>query len=111
MRSTFCGLTTLLALLWTGICFSQSPTPSQPSSDSTVRLQPRMTTLLARSDMQRPKPLPIIRPLRFQEIPANTETPRPGDKITESDTTDAGMLQRIEKGQTSDLEFTTDGSR
>jgi len=36
-----------------------------------MKAQPESrTTLLARSDMQTPKSIPIIRPLRFQEIPA-----------------------------------------
>ena len=111
MRSTFCGLTTLLVLLWTGICFSQSPTPSQPSSDSTARPLPRMTTLLARSDMQQPQPLPIIRPLRFQEIPVDTETPGPDGQIIRSDNTDDGMSQRIEKEEALELPLTTDSGR
>jgi hypothetical protein len=111
MRSTFFGLTTLLVLLWTGVCFSQSVTPAQPSSDSTVRQQPRLTTLLARSDMQRPKPLPTIRPLRFEEIPVNTETPGSADKVIKSDSTDDEMSQRIERGEAPELPFTTDGVR
>ena len=38
----------------------------------------RWSNLLARSDMQTPRAIPVIRPLRFQEIPASVDTPATG---------------------------------
>jgi hypothetical protein len=44
----------------------------------------RWSNLLARSDMQSPRAIPVIRPLRFQEIPASFDTPAAGrQKVSE----------------------------
>ena len=46
----------------------------------------RWSNLLARSDMQSPRAIPVIRPLRFQEIPASFDTPAAGwQKVSERD--------------------------
>lgn len=55
------------------------PTESRPHSE-------RWSNLLARSDMQSPRAIPVIRPLRFQEIPASLDTPAAGwQKVSDRD--------------------------
>ncbi len=47
---------------------------------SELRSYPKPTSLLARSEMQVPRPLPIVKPLRFDEIPVgqDRDSIRPG---------------------------------
>jgi hypothetical protein len=100
MRSKFCGLTTLLIMfLWAADGFAQSPSRSQSSPDSSTRSQPRTASLLARSDMQRPKPLPIVRPLRFQEIPVATDAPRFEEQPIRFNNTAEDWNNQVQKGQ------------
>jgi hypothetical protein len=49
---------------------------SAHKTPSLTEITPRSESsslLLGRSEMQAPKPIPVIRPLRFQEIPASPE--------------------------------------
>ena len=98
MRSTFCGTMTLI-VLWSCICVSQTASPAQPRSDSSTRSQARMSPLVARSEMQRPKPLPTVRPLRFQEIPVNAQGLRSEDKATAPDNMNVQILEQVESEQ------------
>ena len=60
--------------LCTATPLAQRTPPSQQQPTTEVHYsQPRNSALLARSDMQTPKPIPIVRPLRFHEIPVATE--------------------------------------
>ena len=69
MRTWIFCVTTIAPLLWAFAAPGQSA--NQVSAVTDVKARPESpTTLLARSDMQTPKSIPVIRPLRFQEIPA-----------------------------------------
>lgn len=82
MRRIFCWLIAVpIVLLLTVDGLAQSPSSSPPQYDSGARRQPR-TSLLAHSDMQRPRPLPIVRPLRFEEIPVAADVPSVEDRRT-----------------------------
>lgn len=59
----------VLLLLWTVVSWGQSATEQPAGHDSDRKSKPTYSSLLARSEMQQPKPLPITKPLRFQEIP------------------------------------------
>ncbi len=65
---------TLLVFLCSAAALAQSPAPqyavNNDSVDSVSRSRARNSSLLARSEMQRPKPIPTVNSLRFQEIPA-----------------------------------------
>jgi hypothetical protein len=66
----------LVGLLLSAVAaWSQSSVPRSYNADSNSINH----SLLARSEMQQPQPLPIVRPLRLQEIPtAEREKVRPG---------------------------------
>lgn len=70
MRTSIFGLAIVVAMFWNATGQAQSAhkstslTEIAPGSESS-------SSLLARSEMQIPKPIPIIRPLRFQEIPVS----------------------------------------
>lgn len=74
---------------------SSSTRPSNPDS------KPTNNSLLARSEMQQPQPLPIVKPLRLQEIPAaERDKVRPGSITPYSSTdTDSKEVLDIEVGQ------------
>jgi len=76
-----CVIYLCLSVLWTTTGWAQSALPHSESLSS-----PKANSLLARSEMQVPKPLPIIKPLRFDEIPVGQERDsiRPGT-ITPAD--------------------------
>jgi hypothetical protein len=57
-----------------------------------------MSPLLARSEMQRPRPLPTVRPLRFQEIPVNADSSRSEDKTTAPDNANFELLEQVKRG-------------
>lgn len=59
-------------VLWTTASWPQSTTQLPAASGPAPQARPNHSSLLARSEMQKPKPLPITRPLRFQEIPVAT---------------------------------------
>jgi hypothetical protein len=70
-RSIF-GLTLVVAML---MCWSAaSPAQSAHKTPSSTEVSSResSSSLLARSQMQAPKPIPVIRPLRFEEIPVSS---------------------------------------
>jgi len=69
MRTSISCLAIATTLLWAFAASGQS-TSQAPTLTNLKAQPPSRTTLLARSDMQSPKPIPIIRPLRFREIPA-----------------------------------------
>jgi hypothetical protein len=58
-----------------------------------------MSPLLARSEMQRPRPLPTVQTLRFQEIPVNTDASRSEDKSAAPDNTNFEQLEKVEGEQ------------
>jgi hypothetical protein len=63
------GTAFVLLLLWTVVSWGQSATEQPAGHDADRKSKPNYSSLLARSEMQQPKPLPITKPLRFQEIP------------------------------------------
>jgi hypothetical protein len=67
------GTAFALLLLWTVAGWAQSVTEQPAGHDSARKSKPNYSSLLARSEMQQPKPLPITRPLRFQEIPVTID--------------------------------------
>jgi hypothetical protein len=69
MRGKYSTTAVVLLFLWKGASWAQSATQGLPARDSKFQSQPNATSLVARSEMQRPRPLPVTRPLRFQEIP------------------------------------------
>lgn len=77
MRRLILGFTTVLAMS----CSALHAQSGQKISEST-EVTPRsgVSSLLARSEMQIPKPIPITRPLRFQEIPASLGARQGGEK-------------------------------
>jgi len=56
-------------VLWTAAGWGQLAKEQPVAHESTRKPKPNYSSLLARSEMQQPKPLPITKPLRFQEIP------------------------------------------
>src|SRR5690349_2759323 len=110
MRSKFCGTITLI-FLWSCICVSQTASPTQPRSDSSTRSQARMSPLLARSEMQHPKPLPTVRTLRFQEIPVSADASRTEDKTPAPDNSNMEQLDQVEKEQTVHLPLAVNEGR
>jgi hypothetical protein len=58
-----------LILLGTTAGWTQSAPERSVQCDSAVKSKPTNPSLLGRSEMQAPKPLPAIRELRFQPIP------------------------------------------
>jgi hypothetical protein len=69
MRGIVSTTAVVLLFLWTSASGAQSATQDPPAHDSKGRSQPNATSLVARSEMQRPRPLPVTKPLRFPEIP------------------------------------------
>jgi hypothetical protein len=68
-----CDSVICLPLLWSLVSWSQSP-PEHPSgAENKHQPEADRSTLLAYSELQKPRPLPIVKPLRFQEIPLTTE--------------------------------------
>jgi hypothetical protein len=75
----------LLSMLCTGPALAQNTSTSLAQNRSTSQdansqeattlrsSQRRNSSLLDRSDMQSPKPIPVVKPLRFQEIPVATD--------------------------------------
>jgi hypothetical protein len=61
--------------------------------------------------MQRPKPLPTVRTLRFQEIPVNADASRSEDKTPAPDNTNIEQLEQVEKEQAIHLPLTVNESR
>ena len=79
MRRSTLGLTIVAAMLSSPAIQAQSP----HKTSSLIEITPRSessSSLLGRSEMQVPKPIPVIRPLRFQEIPASPGGKRGVDK-------------------------------
>ena len=82
MRTLFFCTTMIVPLLLVATVQCQSA--NQGSADQiskSTAYRPRSerwSNLLARSDMQTPRAIPVIRPLRFQEIPASSDTPATG---------------------------------
>jgi hypothetical protein len=112
MRSKLCELTIPLVLFLASLNgLAQSPSQRQSLSDTNVRSQPRMLSLLARSELQRPKPLPVVRPLRFEEIPVGAETPRLGDTSIHFDSTAEVEENPSNKAQSQVLPVQSDGAR
>lgn len=70
-----------LSVVWSLTGWAQSAQQHSESHSS-----PKANSLLARSEMQVPRPLPIIKPLRFDEIPVGQDhdSIRPG-AITPAD--------------------------
>jgi len=70
MCKSILGSTLVVAMFWS----VASPAQSAHKTSSSTEATPRESTssLLTRSQMQAPKPIPVIRPLRFQEIPASS---------------------------------------
>jgi hypothetical protein len=68
MRASIIGLILVVGMFWSADGCAQSA----PNACYLREIAPHsgaLTSLLARSDMQVPKPIPVVRPLRFQEIP------------------------------------------
>ena len=70
MCKSILGSTLVVAMFWSVASPAQSAHKTSSSTEATPRESP--SSLLARSQMQAPKPIPVIRPLRFQEIPASS---------------------------------------
>lgn len=69
IRDTAFVLLVLLAFLITA-SWAQSATQQPSAHEPAVQTKPSTSSqLMARSDLQLPKPLPVVKPLRFQEIP------------------------------------------
>lgn len=68
MRMSILGPTIVVAMFWSATSWAQSTHTTSPLAEASQR--ECSSSLLARSEMQTPKPIPVIRPLRFQEIPA-----------------------------------------
>lgn len=58
-----------VAISWSLVSWSQSPALRPTAADNKRQPEADSSSLLAYSDLQKPRPLPIIKPLRFQEIP------------------------------------------
>src|SRR5437016_5364855 len=78
MRTSIIGLTIVVATFWSAASHAQSASKTPSLAEITLRAESQ-SSLLARSDMQVPKPIPVIRPLRFEEIPVGPGT-RGGEK-------------------------------
>jgi hypothetical protein len=71
MCTTRLASITLFAFFCSAAALSQSAAPQNTvNNDSVSRSRSRNSSLMARSEMQRPKPIPTVNTLRFQEIPA-----------------------------------------
>ena len=83
MFGTSTRVVILVGLSWATVCSAQSatPTPSASQAKDAVSSRPRYTTLLGRSEMQRPQPIPVVRPLRFQEIPVEAGNSVPNTTV------------------------------
>jgi hypothetical protein len=77
MCKSILGSTLVVAMFWS----AASPAQSAYKTSSSTETAPResLSSLLARSQMQAPKPIPVIRPLRFQEIPASSGVTSDGE--------------------------------
>jgi len=112
MRTQLCELTvSLIVFLGPINGFAQSPAQPPSLTDTNIRSQPRTPSLLARSEMQRPKPLPVVRPLRFQEIPVGAETPRLGVTFIRFDSAAEVEENQSKKEQSQALSVPSDGAR
>ena len=70
MRSTGgIALVVCFMLLGTSVGWTQPAPEKAAPCDLAAKSTPTNPSLLGRSEMQEPKPLPAIRELRFQEIP------------------------------------------
>lgn len=70
MRSTGgIALVFWFTLLGTSAGWTQPAPEKSIQCDSAVKSKPTNPSLLGRSEMQEPKPLPAIRALRFEQIP------------------------------------------
>ena len=70
-----------------------------------------MSPLLARSEMQRPKPLPTVQTLRFQEIPVNADACRSEEKITAPENISFEQLEQVEREQGAHLPLAVNEGR
>jgi hypothetical protein len=70
-----------------------------------------MTPLLARSEMQRPKPLPTVRTLRFQEIPVNADASTSENKTTAPNNTNFEQVEQVEREQAAHLPLAVNEGR
>lgn len=71
------GLTMVVAMFWSAASRAQSTHQQSPVTETAPRES--LFSLLARSELQAPKPIPAIRPLRFQEIPVGLGARRGAD--------------------------------
>lgn len=76
MCRSILGLIIFFTVLWSAASEAQSTSQTSPLTGTTPR---ETSPLLARSEMQAPKPIPVIRPLRFQEIPISPRARRGAD--------------------------------
>jgi hypothetical protein len=83
MFGTSARVVFLVGLSWATVCSAQSatPRPSASQAKDAVSSRLRHTTLLGRSEMQRPQPIPVVRPLRFQEIPVEAGNSVPNTTV------------------------------
>ncbi|HZS99905.1 MAG TPA: hypothetical protein VFA40_24170 [Terriglobales bacterium] len=72
-------MTIAAAMLSSSAVHAQSGHKTPSLTEITPRSE-SSSLLLGRSEMQAPKPIPVIRPLRFQEIPASPEGKRGVEK-------------------------------
>jgi hypothetical protein len=97
MCRSILGLTIVVAIFWSAASRAQSA--HQTSSLTEVTPRKSSSSLLARSEMQAPKPIPVIRPLRFQEIPATPGTGRGAEhQSVASDDSAASAKNQQESG-------------
>ena len=80
MRSTV--VASFVLICWSVLGLAQSPPDKQTQPGIIARSG--SSNLMGRSEMQRPKPIPVVKPLRFSEIPVglcldspHLETSRP----------------------------------
>jgi len=75
MRSTV--VASFVLICWSGASLAQGP-PDKQTQPGTLALL-GSSNLMARSEMQGPKPIPVVKPLRFAEIPVGLclDSPHP----------------------------------
>jgi hypothetical protein len=76
--------TALALLLWTAAGIAQMASSTHGKGAPTPHADRRYSTLLARSDMQQPKPIPTVNPLRYTEIPVAQSAPEVNSRVGES---------------------------
>ena len=70
------GISTVLLLLLTALSgVAQTPMPGPARKCAAAPARQENSTLILRSEMQQPKPIPTVNPLRYPEIPAAPLTP------------------------------------